>query len=139
MSRDVSEGSALVSSEGSNLSDKNGSSQQLDGGGNKAPMQAGNYVPPDVLEADFMEYLAKSGVQALVRQLMMDLYYESEKPPRSVDWLRKALGNPLDINVDELIEENESLKEEVATLRIDLQRLIEENEELQDQVDNMED
>ena len=107
--------------------------------GKAAPQRAGGgYMPPQLLEREFMEYLGKSGVIALVRELMVELYQETERPPKCVEYLRKRLGNPLNIDVDALMEENAALKAETDQLKVDLQRLIEENDELNDQVENME-
>jgi len=53
-------------------------------------------------------------------RVLVGLYEDPEKPPNAVDYIKKFLGTPSDIDVDKLRVEYEQLKEENAQLKAEV-------------------
>ena len=70
---------------------------------------------------DFRKYLEKAGVIDQLTKVLVGLYEEPEKPNNVIEFIKKALGEPTDTDVESLMAENENLKKE----KIELQKKIE--------------
>ena len=61
---------------------------------------------------DFRKYLEKAGVIDQLTKVLVGLYEEPEKPNNVIEFIKKALGEPTDTDVESLMAENENLKKE---------------------------
>jgi hypothetical protein len=66
--------------------------------------------------------LEKSGVIDQLTRVLVGLYEEPEKPSNAIDFVKKYLGSPTDIDAETLRVEYEALKERNA----ELERTVEE-------------
>lgn len=56
-------------------------------------------------------------------KVFVGLYEEPDKPSNAVDYLKRYLGAPTDVDVDALRAENEELKKKVDELQLIIQEL----------------
>ena len=70
---------------------------------------------------EFRKYLEKAGVVDQLTKVLVGLYEEPEKPQNAIEFIKKCLGAPSDIDVDSLKAQNEQLKLE----RMELERRVE--------------
>ena len=66
--------------------------------------------------------MEKSGVIDQLTRVLVGLYEEPEKPSNAIDFVKKYLGSPTDIDAETLRVEYEALKERNA----ELERTVEE-------------
>ena len=59
---------------------------------------------------EFRKYLEKNGVIDQLTKVLVGLYEEQEKPGNVVEFIKRNLGEPSDLDVDQLLAENEELK-----------------------------
>ena len=60
------------------------------------------YQTPDSKKEEFRKYLEKSGVIDALTKVLVGLYEEPERPPNAVDYIKRYMGAPTGIDVDEL-------------------------------------
>merc|ERR1711959_283173 len=82
-----------------------------------------SYETADSQKEEFRKYLEKNGVVSQLTRVLVGLYEEPERPNNAVDYVKKYLGAPTGVDVEELRAENEELKKR--------------NEELQRKVDDL--
>ena len=82
-----------------------------------------SYETADSQKEEFRKYLEKNGVVSQLTRVLVGLYEEPERPSNAVDYVKKYLGAPTGVDVEELRAENEELKKR--------------NEELQKKVDDL--
>jgi len=70
----------------------------------------------DAKKEEFRRYLEKSGVIDALTKVLVGLYEEPDKPPSAVDYIRKYLGTPSNVDVDALRSENDELKARIKEL-----------------------
>ncbi|CAD8110196.1 unnamed protein product [Paramecium sonneborni] len=87
-----------------------------------------SFQTTDSKKEEFRKYLEKAGVIDQLTRVLVGLYEEPEKPNNAIDYVKKYLGSPVDIDVDKLKleyeklkDENIKLKREIADLRKELQ------------------
>ncbi|CAD8057050.1 unnamed protein product [Paramecium primaurelia] len=87
-----------------------------------------SFQTTDSKKEEFRKYLEKAGVIDQLTRVLVGLYEEPEKPNNAIDYVKKYLGSPVDIDVDKLKleyeklkDENIKLKREVAELKKELQ------------------
>ncbi|CAD8051027.1 unnamed protein product [Paramecium primaurelia] len=87
-----------------------------------------SFQTTDSKKEEFRKYLEKAGVIDQLTRVLVGLYEEPEKPNNAIDYVKKYLGSPVDIDVDKLKleyeklkDENIRLKREVAELKKELQ------------------
>ncbi len=66
--------------------------------------------------------MEKTGVIDQLTKVLVGLYEEPEKPSNAVDFIKKSLGSPNEVDVDHLKAENEELKKQVAMLQKQLEQ-----------------
>merc|ERR1712118_593553 len=98
--------------------------------------RAMSYATADSQKEEFRKYLEKNGVVSQLTRVLVGLYEEPERPTNAVDYIKKYLGAPSGVDVEELRAENEELKRrnselqsEVETLRKELETLRNEQDE----------
>jgi len=84
----------------------------------------------DSTKEEFRKYLEKTGVIDQLTRVLVGLYEEPEKPSNAIDFVKKYLGSPTDIDVDKLKIEYEKLKDENLQLRKQVEDLKKELETL---------
>eukprot|EP00397_Hematodinium_sp_SG-2012_P067326 GEMP01103954.1.p1 GENE.GEMP01103954.1~~GEMP01103954.1.p1 ORF type:complete len:104 (+),score=38.33 GEMP01103954.1:25-312(+) len=77
----------------------------------------------DSQKEEFRKYLEKNGVIAQLTRVLVGLYEEPERPSNSIEYIKKYLGAPSGVDVEELRAENEEYKKK--------------NDELQKRVDEL--
>ncbi len=60
--------------------------------------------------------MEKAGVVDQLTKVLVGLYEEPEKPQNAIEFIKKCLGAPSDIDVDSLKAANEQLRQEKAEL-----------------------
>lgn len=79
---------------------------------------------------EFRKYLEKNGIIDQMTRALVGLYEEPEKPENGMEFLKKYLGAPSDIDVDKLKIEYEKLKDENLNLKKEVEDLKKEIEQL---------
>ncbi|CAD8067811.1 unnamed protein product [Paramecium sonneborni] len=92
-----------------------------------------SFQTTDSKKEEFRKYLEKAGVIDQLTRVLVGLYEEPEKPNNAIDYVKKYLGSPVDIDVDKLKleyekmkDENIRLKREIAELKKELQAALQE-------------
>lgn len=79
-----------------------------------------SYETQDSQKEDFRRYLEKSGVISQLTRVLVGLYEEADKPTQAIDYVKKHLGAPSGIDVEDIKAENEELKKR----NVDLQKQV---------------
>ena len=79
---------------------------------------------------EFRKYLESSGVIDQLTRVLVGLYEEPDKPQNAIEFIKKYLGTPTDVDVDKLSIEYEKLKHENQQLKARI-------EELQHELENV--
>eukprot|EP00331_Platyophrya_macrostoma_P025538 CAMPEP_0176436226 /NCGR_PEP_ID=MMETSP0127-20121128/17833_1 /TAXON_ID=938130 /ORGANISM="Platyophrya macrostoma, Strain WH" /LENGTH=95 /DNA_ID=CAMNT_0017819487 /DNA_START=32 /DNA_END=319 /DNA_ORIENTATION=+ len=66
---------------------------------------------------EFRKYLEKAGVIDQLTRVLVGLYEEPDKPGNAIDYIKRFLGSPTDIDVDKLKIEYEKLKDDNLKLQ----------------------
>lgn len=66
---------------------------------------------------EFRRYLDKTGVLDSLTRVLVGLYEEPDRPQNAIDYVRRYLGAPQNVDVEGLKRENEQLKQELEKLR----------------------
>eukprot|EP01017_Pseudomicrothorax_dubius_P041601 TRINITY_DN6670_c0_g1_i3.p1 TRINITY_DN6670_c0_g1~~TRINITY_DN6670_c0_g1_i3.p1 ORF type:complete len:138 (-),score=52.72 TRINITY_DN6670_c0_g1_i3:36-389(-) len=66
---------------------------------------------------EFRKYLERSGVIDQLTRVLVTLYEEPEKPQNAIEFLKKYLGSPTDIDVETMKIEYDRLRDENTRLR----------------------
>merc|ERR1711913_259765 len=77
---------------------------------------------------EFRKYLEKSGILDQLTRVLVGLYEEPEKPNNAIDFIKKYLGSPTDIDVEKLKIEYEKLRDENLRLQKQVEELKKELE-----------
>lgn len=77
-------------------------------------MQSNNN--PDNKKEEFRKYLEKTGVIDALTKVLVGLYEEPERPSNAVDYIKRYIGAPQNVDVDALKKENEQLKAQMDKL-----------------------
>ena len=62
-------------------------------------------VPLDTKKEEFRKYLEKTGVIDHLTRALVGLYEESDKPNNSIDYIKKNLGAPVEVDTLKLKSE----------------------------------
>merc|ERR1712170_240963 len=77
---------------------------------------------------EFRKYLEKSGILDQLTRVLVGLYEEPEKPNNAIDFVKKYLGSPTDIDVEKLKLEYERMRDENLRLQKQVEELKKELE-----------
>mmetsp|Transcript_32439 Transcript_32439/g.66303 ORF Transcript_32439/g.66303 Transcript_32439/m.66303 type:complete len:95 (+) Transcript_32439:224-508(+) len=75
-----------------------------------------NYQSADSKKEEFRKYLTQSGVIDALTKVLVGLYEEPDRPMNAVDYIKKYMGAPANVDVDAVRAENEELREKVKEL-----------------------
>merc|ERR1711988_551271 len=93
-----------------------------------------SYETADSQKEEFRKYLEKNGIISQLTRVLVGLYEEPERPANAVDYIKKYLGAPTGVDVEELRAENEELKKQNEALQRKVDDLMQQLETLkQDQ------
>ena len=70
---------------------------------------------------EFKKYLEKAGVIDQLTRVLVGLYEEPDKPGNGIEYVKKYLGSPADLDVDKMRIEFEKTKEENIKLKKQLE------------------
>ncbi|VEU43531.1 unnamed protein product [Pseudo-nitzschia multistriata] len=65
---------------------------------------------------EFRNYLEKSGVLDTLTKVLVGLYEEPERPSNAIEYIKRYLGAPKNVDVIALQRENEELRRQLAAL-----------------------
>ncbi len=88
------------------------------------------YQTVESKKEEFRKYLETSGVVDQLTRVMVALYEETEKPSNAIEFIKKYLGSPSDIDVDKMSIEYDKLKHENQQLKAKVEELKNEIETL---------
>merc|ERR1711879_712622 len=94
-----------------------------------------SYETADSQKEEFRKYLEKNGIISQLTRVLVGLYEEPERPANAIDYIKKYLGAPTGVDVEELRAENEELKRQNADLEAKVQSLTLQLKELQQAAD----
>ena len=66
---------------------------------------------------EFRKYLEKSGVLDALTRVLVGLYEEPERPQNAIEYIKRYIGAPQNVDVEGLKRENEQLRQELDKLR----------------------
>lgn len=69
---------------------------------------------------EYRKYLEKSGVIDQLTRVLVELYEEPNKPENAIDFVKKYLGSPSDVDLDSLKVEHSKLKKTNEELHMKL-------------------
>lgn len=89
-----------------------------------------SYETADSHKEEFRKYLEKSGVVNQLTRVLVSLYEEPERPTQALEYIKKYLGTPSGIDIDELKAENEELKKRNDELQANMDALMSQLEQV---------
>ncbi|CAG9311240.1 mycbp_2 [Blepharisma stoltei] len=89
-----------------------------------------SFQTTDSKKEEYRKYLEKSGVIDQLTRVLVGLYEEPEKPSNAIDFIKRYLGTPSDIDTETLRAEYEALKERNAQLEREVEELRQELENI---------
>ncbi|CAF1050110.1 unnamed protein product [Rotaria socialis] len=92
-----------------------------------------NYRPNESKREEFRRYLEKGGVVDAITRALVALYEEAEKPNNATEFVRRFMGA-----AGPDTAEVESLKSELMTMREKTDELVRENESLKEKLQKYE-
>jgi len=75
---------------------------------------------------EYRKYLEKSGVIDQLTRVLVELYEENNKPENAIEYIKKYLGSPSDVDVDSLKLQHSKLRDDNIALKAKLSSLKEE-------------
>lgn len=72
---------------------------------------------------EYRKYLEKSGVIDQLTRVLVELYEEPNKPENAIDFVKKYLGSPSDVDLDSLKVEHSKLKKTNEELHMKLKAI----------------
>jgi len=67
---------------------------------------------------EFRKYLEKTGVLDTLTKVLVGLYEEPERPTNAIEYIKRYMGAPKNVDVEGLKRENEQLRRQLAALSI---------------------
>jgi len=91
-----------------------------------------SYETADSQKEEFRKYLEKNGVISQLTRVLVGLYEEPERPSNAIDYIKKFLGAPTGVDVEEMRAENEELKKQNDELQARCSALLQEIQQLKE-------
>ena len=66
---------------------------------------------------EFRRYLEKTGVLDALTRVLVGLYEEPDRPQNPIEYVKRYLGAPQNVDVEGLKRENQQLRQELEKLR----------------------
>jgi hypothetical protein len=77
----------------------------------------------DSKKEEFRRYLEKTNVIDALTKVLVGLYEEPERPINAIDYIRKYMGAPANVDVESLKKENSALRKKVEQLTLQVEAL----------------
>lgn len=77
---------------------------------------AGNHSNDGSKKEEFRKYLEKTGVLETLTKVLVGLYEEPERPSNAIEYIKRYMGAPKNVDVEGLKRENEQLRRQLAAL-----------------------
>ncbi|CAL1151719.1 unnamed protein product [Cladocopium goreaui] len=90
-----------------------------------------SYETADSQKEEFRKYLEKNGIISQLTRVLVGLYEEPERPGNAIDYIKKYLGAPTGVDVEELRADNDELRRQNAELEAKVASLTQQLKELQ--------
>jgi len=91
-----------------------------------------SYETADSQKEEFRKYLEKNGVISQLTRVLVGLYEEPERPSNAIDYIKKFLGAPTGVDVEEMRAENDELKKQNDDLQGRCSSLLQEIQQLKE-------
>mmetsp|Transcript_25246 Transcript_25246/g.37720 ORF Transcript_25246/g.37720 Transcript_25246/m.37720 type:complete len:91 (-) Transcript_25246:560-832(-) len=75
-----------------------------------------SFQTPESKKEEFRKYLEKSGVIDALTRVLVVLYEEPERPQNAIDYIKRYMGAPANVDVDAIRNENEEMKAKIKEL-----------------------
>eukprot|EP00811_Abedinium_folium_P012185 NODE_21294_length_760_cov_3.889415.p2 GENE.NODE_21294_length_760_cov_3.889415~~NODE_21294_length_760_cov_3.889415.p2 ORF type:complete len:98 (-),score=37.69 NODE_21294_length_760_cov_3.889415:385-678(-) len=69
-----------------------------------------SYETADSQKQEFRRYLERNGIVSQLTRVLVGLYEEPVRPTSATEYIKKYLGGPQGVDIEELTAENEELK-----------------------------
>jgi len=66
---------------------------------------------------EYRRYLEQTGVLDALTKVLVGLYEEPDRPTDPIEYIKKYIGAPTNVDVEGLKRENEKLKQELESYR----------------------
>jgi hypothetical protein len=80
-------------------------------------MNSSNNNSDNNKKEEFRRYLDKTGVLDALTRVLVGLYEEPERPQNAIEYIKRYIGAPQNVDVEGLKRENEQLRQELEKLR----------------------
>jgi hypothetical protein len=80
-------------------------------------MNSSNNNTDNNKKEEFRRYLDKTGVLDALTRVLVGLYEEPERPQNAIEYIKRYIGAPQNVDVEGLKRENEQLRQELEKLR----------------------
>jgi hypothetical protein len=94
-------------------------------------------LPPVIDEgtSDFRKYLTQQGVMQKLTKVLVSLYEEPERPENPLEYVKRHLGVPAGIDIEDIRAENEELKRRNEELQATVDSLMSQLEDLKQEME----
>ena len=86
--------------------------------GNHKHNNANNHSSDGSKKEEFRAYLETTGVLETLTKVLVGLYEEPERPDNALEYIKRYLGAPKNVDVAGLKLENENLRRQLAALTV---------------------
>ena len=93
------------------------------GPSNNITSQHSSSASADSKKEEFRRYLEKTNVIDALTKVLVGLYEEPERPTNAIDYIRKYMGAPPNVDVESLKKENTALRKKVEQLTLQVDAL----------------
>ena len=80
---------------------------------------------------DFKRYLERTGVLDALTKVLVGLYEEPERPTNAMEYIKRYLGAPPNVDIEGLKKEHQEAKHEIQMLKQQLQRFQQQQQQQQ--------
>jgi hypothetical protein len=85
--------------------------------------QQNNNNTPDSKKEEYRKYLERTGVLDALTKVLVGLYEEPERPNNAIDYIKRYMGAPPNVDIEGLKKSNEALKHENELLKRQVEEL----------------
>lgn len=98
----------------------------------------GRAMSYETADSQKKEFRRKNGIISQLTRVLVGLYEEPERPANAIDYIKKYLGAPTGVDVEELRADNDELRRQNAELEAKVASLTQQLKELQTEQEEQE-
>jgi len=94
------------------------------------------YETAETQKEEFRKYLEKNGILSHLTRVLVGLYEEPERPAIALDYIRRYIGAPTGVDVQEMKAENDELRQETGELQTSIDALKQQLADMKEEKDH---